>query len=118
MATTQAAQGRTAAVARTPAATAGADEQTQGVSRREFLYYILGASMALLLAETTGAIVWFSLPRFRAGEFGGVFSVDPSILPPKGTLDNPTTPVGVPAGKFWLSQTNDGLLAMSMVCTH
>ncbi|HLY27049.1 MAG TPA: Rieske 2Fe-2S domain-containing protein [Aggregatilineales bacterium] len=125
MATTQAAQGRTAAVARTPAATAGAEEQTQGVSRREFLNYIWGASMALLLAETTGAIVWFALPRFRAGEFGGVFNIDPSVVPPKGQVDmashaiiTPTTPVGITAGKFWLSNSNEGLLAMSMVCTH
>ncbi len=125
MATTQAAQGRTAAVARTPAATAGAEEQTQGVSRREFLYYIWGASMALLLAETAGAIVWFALPRFRAGEFGGKFNIDLSILPQKGQIDmaahkviTPTAPVGVTAGKFWLSLSNEGLLAMSMVCTH
>jgi cytochrome b6-f complex iron-sulfur subunit len=125
MATTQAAQGRTAAVARTPAASAGAEEQTQGVSRREFLYYIWGASMALLLAETAGAIVWFALPRFRAGEFGGVFTIDPSTLPQKGQIDmakheviTPTTPIGVSAGKFWLSLSNEGLLAMSMVCTH
>jgi len=114
MATTPVTRGR-GAVATTKAATAGtpADTQTVGVSRREFLYYIWGASLALLLGETTGAIVWFALPRFRAGEFGGIFNFDPASLPQKGS-----PPVGFPAGKFWISNTNDGLLALSMVCTH
>src|SRR3954464_15029569 len=109
MATTPAAKGR-AASATTRAATAAAapDVQTKGVSRREFMYYIWGASMALLLAETGGAIIWFALPRFRAGEFGGVFNLDPATLPAKGSA-----PVGVPAGKYWLSNTNNGLYALS-----
>lgn len=114
MATTPAAKGRAAsATTKAAAETAAPDVQTKGVSRREFLYYIWGASMALLLAETGGAIIWFALPRFRAGEFGGVFNIDPSTLPPKGSA-----PVGNPAGKFWLSNTNNGLYALSMVCTH
>ncbi len=92
---------------------AAAETATKGVSRREFLYYIWGASMALLLAETGGAIIWFALPRFRAGEFGGVFSLDPANLPAKGTA-----PVGLPAGKFWMSNTDRGFYALSMVCTH
>jgi len=69
--------------------------------------------MALLTAESVGAIIWFALPRFRAGEFGGVFSLDPAGLPPKGS-----SPVGMPAGKFWISNSDHGLYALSMVCTH
>ena len=101
--------------ARTKAATetAGVDLQTKSVSRREFLYYIWGASMALLLAETGGALVWFALPRFRAGEFGGIFVVDPTSLPPVDSA-----PVPNPSGKYWLSNTPSGILALSMVCTH
>jgi cytochrome b6-f complex iron-sulfur subunit len=98
------------ASAQTPATT---EVASAGVSRREFLYYIWGASMALLLAESTGAMVWFMLPRFRAGEFGGVFALDPATLPVKGS-----PPVGNPAGKYWLSNTDHGLYALSMVCTH
>lgn len=116
MATTPVTKGRGAA-APTPAASARtaveAEAQTKGISRREFLYYIWGASMALLMAESGGAIIWFALPRFRAGEFGGIFSLDPTTLPTKGSA-----PVLNPAGKFWLSNTNDGLLALSQVCTH
>ncbi len=103
-----------AASARTESAAAPAgDTQTKGVSRREFLNYIWGASMALLLAQCGGTIVWFALPRFRAGEFGGKFGVDPTSLPQVGSQ-----PQGNPTGKFWLANTQDGLLALSMVCTH
>jgi len=114
MATTPAAKARVAS-APTKAARAAAapDVETKPVTRREFLYYIWGASMALLLAESSGAIIWFALPRFRAGEFGGVFSFDPAVLPPKAS-----DPVGLPAGKFWMSNTDRGFYALSMVCTH
>jgi cytochrome b6-f complex iron-sulfur subunit len=51
------------------------------MTRREFLYYIWGASMALLLAEAGGAAIWLALPRFKAGEFGGAFTLDVSQIP-------------------------------------
>lgn len=87
--------------------------QVPGISRREFLYYAWGASLALALAETTGMIIWFALPRFRAGEFGGVFKLTSSDLPALGDA-----PKGNPNGKFWLSNTTDGIAALYMVCTH
>jgi cytochrome b6-f complex iron-sulfur subunit len=104
-----------AASAQAPAAKAAsaAENTVKPINRREFLYYIWGASMAVLLAEGAGAIIWFALPRFREGEYGGVFRLDPSLIPPAGSA-----PVRYPAGKFWLSNTSEGLLAISMVCTH
>lgn len=30
-----------------------------GITRREFLYYIWGASIALLAAQTVGLLIWF-----------------------------------------------------------
>jgi cytochrome b6-f complex iron-sulfur subunit len=113
MATTTASKAATAKTASAEVATNVPEVQVKGVNRREFLYYIWGASMALLLAETTGAIVWFALPRFREGEFGGVFTIDPATLPPTGSA-----PVLNAAGKYWLSNTADGVLALSAVCTH
>jgi len=108
------------AVASTKAASAKADMATpdaeavgKGVSRREFLYYIWGASMALLLAETTGAAIWFALPQFRAGEFGGTFAIDPGTLPAVGA-----PPLQRTDAKMWLSNTDKGLLALSAVCVH
>jgi len=53
--------------------------------------------MALFLAETGGAILWFAVPRFKAGEFGGVFTLDPADVPP---MDS--GPVAFDAGRFWL----------------
>jgi cytochrome b6-f complex iron-sulfur subunit len=83
-------------------------------SRREFLYYIWGASMALLLGETTAAIIWFSLPRFKEGTFGGVFNFPPERIP---TTD--TGPLNVPEGRFWVSNVPDqGLVILYAVCTH
>lgn len=99
------------------------------LSRREFLYYIWGASMAVLLAGSGGATIWFILPRFREGEFGGVITVSLSEIPP---VDAP--PEEFAAGRFWLMnigqrtledsrQPSDypiksGVRAIYKVCTH
>lgn len=107
----------TIAKAKTPSARTAPTSQVQaapqvpGVSRREFLYYAWGASMALLLAQTGGWLVWFGLPRFREGEFGGTFTV--TSLPQVNS-----SPAGYPEGKFWMSSTDDGIAALYMVCTH
>lgn len=99
------------------------------LTRREFLYYLWGASMALFMAEAGGAIVWFALPLFREGEFGGVFSVPVSEVPAPDT-----GPKEFPEGRFWLvnigqqtvadaRQPGDypleaGVRAIYKVCTH
>jgi len=87
--------------------------QVAAPSRREFLYYIWGASIALLLGEATAGIVWFAFPRFREGEFGGTFTFNPEELPSAGT-----EPASVPAGRFHISNTENGLRALYGVCTH
>ena len=52
-----------------------------GISRREFLYYIWGASIALVTLQGAGLLVWFLIPRFREGEFGGTFTVGLGDVP-------------------------------------
>jgi cytochrome b6-f complex iron-sulfur subunit len=102
-----------------------------GITRREFLYYIWGASMAVFTAEFSGLMVWFMLPRFREGEFGGTFTLPVDTLPEVNAR-----PVDFPDGRFWLvsldsSQPNDrmwqaedeevpirGVAAIYKVCTH
>lgn len=104
-----------------------------GMSRREFLFYIWGASVALFTAEATGLIIWFALPRFRAGQFGGSFTVSTDTLP---EVNAP--PSNFPDGRFWLvnldtsnnqgqermylAQDEDqpivGVAAIYKVCTH
>ncbi len=108
--------------------TAGAANLT----RREFLYYIWGASIALFTVEITGLIVWFMLPRFREGEFGGRFTLPSDVLP---DVNDP--PFDYPDGRFWLVNVNtqdatgcermwtapgdgdiQGVAAIYKVCTH
>lgn len=67
------------------------------MTRREFLYYVWGASIALFTAQTVGATVWYALPRFKEGEFGGKFTIDIANLPAPDS-----TPKNVPDGRFWL----------------
>ncbi len=85
----------------------------RGVTRREFLYYVWGASMALFLAETAGISVFFALPRFRVGEFGGKIIVNTTDFPKVGAA-----PVANNLGKFWMVTTDQGLVAHYKVCPH
>ncbi|MBE0690551.1 MAG: Rieske 2Fe-2S domain-containing protein [Anaerolineae bacterium] len=83
-------------------------------SRREFLYYIWGASIVLLLGEATAGLIWFALPRFKEGTFGGIFNYLPDQVP---TVDQ--SPVNVPEGRFWVSNVaNEGFIILYAVCTH
>ena len=73
------------------------------MTRREFLYYIWAASMALLLAETGGATLWFAYPRFKAGTFGGLFELDISEVPAPDS-----GPKSYDEGRFWLINMGEG----------
>ena len=91
------------AAAASPATTA---PNTVSMTRREFLYYIWAASMALFTAELGGAILWFAVPRFAAGEFGGVFELDVNEVPPADS-----DPASFDAGRFWLVNIGEGNIA-------
>lgn len=113
------------------AATAESGTVSTGISRREFLYYIWGASIALVTLQGAGLLLWFLIPRFREGEFGGTFTVSVDNLPPVNA-----PPVNFAEGRFWLvnldsTQPNDlmyqasdepnpiqGVAAIYKVCTH
>ena len=114
-----------------------APQQAQGetppvkpLTRREFLYYLWGISMAVYLAGSAGATLWFALPRFREGEFGGVFTLDPGVVPPPDSGPKPFS-----EGRFWLVNQGprsvsdprerkdlyprqEGVKALYMVCVH
>lgn len=112
MATATAAEGN--ARART-AAREAAGVDVNAPSRREFLYYIWGASIALLLGQVGAGFIWFALPRFKEGTFGGIFNFPVSRFP---SLDA-GAPNSEPAGRFHVVHTtNDGLLVLFGVCTH
>jgi cytochrome b6-f complex iron-sulfur subunit len=109
---------------------ASVSEAGSGMSRREFLYYIWGASIVLLTAQAAGLLIWFLIPRFREGEFGGKFVVPVESLP--GINQEPAN---FADGRYWLvnldtNQPNDlmyeapdegpivGVAAVYKVCTH
>lgn len=89
-------------------------EREVGLNRREFLNYAWLASLGVLLVNIGGISFLFSMPRFKEGEFGGVFAVGRvSDLPPVDA-----SPVNNAKGKFWLAHTDQGILALYKVCTH
>ncbi len=69
--------------------------------------------MALFLAQFGGITFLFSMPRFRAGEFGGTITVRAADFP---ALNQP--PVANNPGKFWLVQTDAGINTLYKICTH
>ncbi|MCK6578827.1 MAG: Rieske 2Fe-2S domain-containing protein [Anaerolineae bacterium] len=111
MASTTAGEARAAV---TPKQQSAADRvQVAAPSRREFLYYIWGASIALLLGQATAGLVWFALPIFKEGTFGGVFAFTPDKVPDQGGA-----PRSVPEGRFHVAYPDEGLVALYGVCTH
>lgn len=84
------------------------------LTRRELLNYVWLGSIGVFLAELGGVSYLFSMPRFRAGEFGGKFTLGPASTLP----DTSAPPRGFNEGKFWLVQTEQGVLALYKVCTH
>jgi cytochrome b6-f complex iron-sulfur subunit len=83
-------------------------------SRREFLYYIWGASVVLVLGQVGAGVLWFAYPRFAEGTFGGVFGFSPENVPLPGG-----TPVSVPSGRFHVANLEtEELVVLYGVCTH
>lgn len=82
------------------------------LTRRELLNYVWLGSVGVFCTQLAGATILFSLPRFKAGEFGGTFTVGA----PLPTTD--AAPLAYNEGKFWLVNTDEGLLAIYRVCTH
>lgn len=110
MTTVPATRGRATAPAREAAAV-----RVDAPSRREFLYYVWGASIALLLGQATAGIIWFALPRFKEGTFGGTFDYPVDKFPTEAGAP----PVSEPAGRFHVVHTDtDGFLTLYGVCTH
>ena len=81
-----------------------AGESNGGVTRREFLFYVWGASIALFTAETAGLLVWFLIPKFREGEFGGTFTLPVDVLPEVNAA-----PENFAEGRFWLVNLDAGV---------
>jgi cytochrome b6-f complex iron-sulfur subunit len=99
------------------------------MTRREFLYYIWASSLALFMAEMGGVTLWFALPRFKLGEFGGFFELDVTDVPAADSGPKPYD-----GGRFWLVNLGDkslsderqpkdypqtkGVKALYKICVH
>ncbi len=81
-------------------------------TRRELLYYAWLSSITVATAASGGAVVAFSYPRFKEGEFGGKFVVGKVEEFEDGSV---TT---IRNGKFFLVRQGDKFKALYQVCTH
>ncbi|HSF81438.1 MAG TPA: Rieske 2Fe-2S domain-containing protein [Anaerolineales bacterium] len=91
-----------------------AESEKQPVNRREFLNLAWLASLGILTVNLGGVTYLFAMPRFKEGEFGGIFTVGKvSELPSAGS-----PPVNYPKVKLWLSNTEQGVVGLYKVCTH
>ena len=89
-------------------------EEKKAVNRREFLNFAWLASLGFLTVNLAGVTFLFAMPRFREGEFGGVVDMGTAAeLPAAGS-----SPVNFPKVKVWLSNTDQGVMALYKVCTH
>jgi len=89
-------------------------EEKIKVNRREFLNLAWLASLGFLTLSMGGVTYFFAIPRFKAGEFGGLVSV--GTVKDLPGLDEP--PANNPKVKFWVSNTDQGPIALYTVCTH
>jgi hypothetical protein len=83
--------------------------ETPAPNRREFLYYLGGASLTLLLAGTCGALSQYTqmLPRYGID----LFKIDLETIPKPGE-----SPLFIRDAACWLSNTEHGLLALGSEC--
>lgn len=89
-------------------------EEKKPINRREFLNLAWLASLGFLTVNLAGVTYLFAMPRFREGEFGGVYTAG-------SVSDLPTTeaaPLNIPKVKLWLSNSDAGVIALYKVCTH
>lgn len=84
------------------------------INRREFLNFAWLVSIGFFTVSVAGMTYMFTLPRFQAGEFGGVITVGTVEALPE--VNEP--PDNYAKTKFWLSNTPQGLVALYKVCTH
>ena len=91
-----------------------AEPEPKKINRREFLNLAWLASLGFLTINMAGVTYLFAMPRFKEGEFGGVFTAGRvSELPEAGSA-----PINFPKVKLWLSNTEQGVMAIYKVCTH
>lgn len=91
-----------------------------GITRRQFL--AIGWTLAGLRAagEVSGAILSFMYPRLEAGSFGDKIPIDSLADVTKALPDPQAKPDETykRRGRFYLTRTEDGVLALYRKCVH
>ncbi len=91
-----------------------------GLTRRQLL--AIGWTVAGLLAtgEAGGAVLSFMYPRLEAGAFGGKVNIGALADITKTLADTKAEPDQefVNSGRFYLTRTDDGILALYRKCVH
>lgn len=91
-----------------------AGPERKSLSRRELLTYVWFGTLAALTVGGGAAGYQFLYPRRPANTFGGIFYLGAaSNLPPAGS-----DPQANVSGRFWLSNTENGVHAFYNLCTH
>ncbi|TAK14821.1 MAG: ubiquinol-cytochrome c reductase iron-sulfur subunit [Anaerolineae bacterium] len=91
-----------------------AQSDSLAVNRREFLNLAWLASLGFLTLQVGGYTLVFAYPRFKEGEFGGIFTYGPVANLPEVNA----SPENFPKVKFWISHTDVGIVALYKVCVH
>ncbi|MBZ0279899.1 MAG: hypothetical protein K8L97_04105 [Anaerolineae bacterium] len=90
------------------------DAKSLKPNRREFLYYLGGAGLTVLLGQTCASLTWFAKPHVRYGVESGVFLLDLENLP-----KTDGQPVWLPEGNSWLVRLPNNLfLALHGQCVR
>jgi cytochrome b6-f complex iron-sulfur subunit len=93
-------------------AAAEAGSGLRKVTRRGFVRNAVLGSVGVVLAEITIGTYLLFKPN-KTSDFGSEITV-PAVLVPKPGAD----PLKMPAGKFWLANTDKGLIALYWKCVH
>lgn len=91
-----------------------AQSDSLAVNRREFLNLAWLASLGFLTLQLGGYTIVFAYPRFKEGEFGGIYTYGPVANAPEVN----TTPENFPKVKFWITRSDEGIMALYKVCVH
>lgn len=87
-------------------------ESPDTFTRRRFLGVTWGVSLFALVGQAFVAFMQFIKPRAVEGGFGGKIVAGRVEEFPPGSVSH------VSSGRFYVSHTDDGLLAMWQTCTH
>lgn len=89
-------------------------EEKVSMTRQEAINLAWLASLGFLVFEIGGVAVLFAYPRFKEGEFGGIFTFGAVADLPEQQAE----PLNFPKLKMWLTHTAQGVVALYKVCPH